>query len=257
MYAEDELRIGCYPEQRGDHTHDRTVEPTPMDTSVRVLVPFDLPDADPTPPALIETLSVTEVVALGQFDIPEQTPSAVAREQFGDDARTELADIARTLEDAGISVETRLVFSSDREKAIDRVALEDDCDAILTPGEVDAIDRLFVALEGKPDVNRILSFVAELLAATEASVTLFHTDETTLVNATDRLVESGVEPGGIYQQLSESGDVRGDVLALEDECDLLVLGEAEPSLGEQVLGTVSARTTVDTHDPAFVVRSAG
>jgi hypothetical protein len=147
------------------------------------------------------------------------------------------------------------VFSGDRQKAIDRVARKDDCDAILTTGEVATLDRLFVALGGKPNLERILSFVADLLAATDASVTLFHTSEETLRNARDRLVERGVDSSRMYQQLSESTDLGQRVVELEDECDLLVVGEPDPSRDIQVLEPRSTEATLDTDDPAFVIRS--
>lgn len=226
-----------------------------MSTSYRVLVPFDLPNADAIPSPVVDVLEATEVVALGHYELPEQTPPGAARAQFEGDAREELADLVRPLENRGLPARTQLVFSSDRQKAIDRVARTDDCDAILTTGQVDTLDRLFVALAGKPEFDRILSFVANLLAATDASVTLFHTSEETLTNATDRLVERGVDPGRIYQQLSERTDVGQRVVDLEDECDLLVVGEPDHSRDLQVLETRSTEMTLDTDDPAFVIRS--
>lgn len=227
-----------------------------MSTNYRVLVPFDLPDADPFPSVLLEALATTEVVALGHYGLPEQTPPGAARDQFEGDAREELAGLVRPLENAGVPARSQLVFSSARQKAIDRVARTDDCDAILTTGEVDALDRLFVALGGEPEFDRILSFVTDLLVATDASVTLFHPREETLANATDRLVESGVDPGRIYRQLSPTTDVGQRVVELKDECDLLVVGETDASREPQVLGTVSAETTLDTDDPAFIIRSS-
>jgi hypothetical protein len=226
-----------------------------MSTEYRVLTLFDLPDADPFPSVLIEALATTEVVALGHYGLPEQTPPDAAREQFESDAREELTDLARPLENAGIPVLTQLVFNSTRQKAINRVARIHDCDAILTTGPVEALDRLFVALGGKAGHERILSFVADLLAATDTSVTLFDTREETLANATDRLLERGVDPRRIYQQLSERPDVGQRVVELEDNCDLLVISEPEPSDDPQVIGTVSAETTLNADDPAFIIRS--
>jgi nucleotide-binding universal stress UspA family protein len=225
-----------------------------MSTSYRVLVPFGLPDADPFPSVLREALATTEVVALGWYGLPEQTPPGAAREQFERGAREKLADLVRPLENADVPVRTRLVFGGDRQTVIDRVARRDDCDAILTTGQAATLDRLFVALGRESEFERILSFVADLLAAADASVTLFHTGERTLADATDRLVERGVDPGRIYQQLSRSTDVEQRVVELEDECDLLVVGEPDPSGASRVLGTGSPGT-VDTDDPALVVRS--
>jgi hypothetical protein len=42
-----------------------------MSTTHRVLVPFELPDADQIPPVLIDTLAAMEVVVLGHYGLPE------------------------------------------------------------------------------------------------------------------------------------------------------------------------------------------
>jgi nucleotide-binding universal stress UspA family protein len=237
-----------------------------VNTTHRVLVPFELPDADPVPPAVVETLASMEVVALGHYGLPEQTPPSVGRDQFEDDAREELDDLARQFEDAGVPVTSRLVFGKAREKTIDRVAVEEDCDVVLTPGRVDVVERLFVPLRGEANFDRILSFVAELLAATDASVTLFHSGEASdrrpgeeiLADATDRLVEAGVDPDRIDRELSDGDDEVGRrIVDLGDAFDLLVLGETEPSLRDRILGAVPAQVTADTDDPTFVVRNVG
>ena len=234
-----------------------------MSVTHRILVPFELPDADEVPSALIDTLATMEVVLLGHYNLPEQTPPSVARDQFADDAQAELNDIAQRFEDIAVSVTTRLVFGKAREKTINRVALQEDCDVILTPGDADAIAEVLVPLRGEANFDRILSFVGELLTATGASVTLFHTGEESdrlpgekiLADATDRLVEAGIEPDRISQQLSADDDVERSIVGLGDTFDLLVLGETEPSLRDRIFGSRPAQVTAGTDDPAFVVRN--
>jgi nucleotide-binding universal stress UspA family protein len=234
-----------------------------MSTTHRVLVPFELPDADPVPPVLVDTLATMEVVALGHYGLPEQTPPSVGRDQFEADAAAELDDLTQPFEGAGVPVTTRLVFGKARDKTIDRVAIEEDCDVILTPGRAERAERVAVPLRGEENFDRIISFVGELLSATDASVTLFHTSEASdrlpgeeiLADATDRLVETGVAPDRISRQLSEDGDVGSSILELGEDFDVLVLGETEPSLRDRILGAVPAQVTADTEDPAFVVRN--
>ena len=234
-----------------------------MTTTHRVLVPFELPDADPVPPVLVETLAAIEVVTLGHYGLPEQTPPSAGRDQFEADATAELDDLAAPFESAGVPVTTRLVFGKARDKTIDRVAIEEGCDVILTPGRADAVGRLFVPLRGEENFDRILSFVSELLAATDATVTLFHRGdeadrlpgEEILADATDRLVGAGVDPDRIGRRLSEDDDVGRSIVEIGTDFDVLVLGETEPSLRDRILGTVPAQVTADTEDPTFVVRS--
>jgi nucleotide-binding universal stress UspA family protein len=234
-----------------------------MSTTHRVLVPFELPDADRVPPVVVGTLARMEVVALGHYGLPEQTPPSVGRDQFEDEARAELAALARPFEEAGVPVTTRLVFGKARNKTIGRVAIEEDCGVILTPGRAETIESVFVPLRGEANFDRVLSFVAELLAATDATVTLFHTGEESdrrpgeeiLSDAADRLMEAGVDPGRIDRQLSDGEDASRSIVDLGEAFDLLVLGETEPSLRDRILGTVPAQVTAGTDDPAFVVRN--
>jgi hypothetical protein len=236
-----------------------------MSPTHRVLVPFELPDAEPLPSVLLETLTGSEVVVLGHYGLPEQTPAAAARDQFEAEARAELDALAEPFAAAGVPVATRLVFGKSRAKAIDGAALEEDCDVILTPGRATAIDRVFVPLRGETNFDRILSFVGELLAATDATVTLYHREdesdrlpgEQILADATDRLVAAGVDPDRISRELADEGAVEQSIVTLAEAYDLVVLGESEPSLRDRVFGRVPTRVTANTDDPAFVVRNVG
>lgn len=232
--------------------------------SHRVLVPLELPDADSVPAALAKTITSMEVVLLGHYGLPDQTPPSAARDQFGDEAREELAELAQSLEDVEASVTTRVVFGKARDKTIDRVAVEEECDVILTSGDADEITQVLVPLRGKKNFDRILSFTEELLTATGAAVTLFHRGEESdripgeeiLSDATDRLTQAGVDADRISQRLSEDNDTTQSIVDLGEEFDVLVLGETEPSLRDQIFGNVPAQVTADTDDPAFVVRNA-
>ena len=234
-----------------------------MSATHRVLVPFELPDADPVSPVLIDTLAAMEAVVLGHYGLPEQTPPSAGRDQFEADATAELADLAGPFEDAGVPLTTRLVFGRARDKTIDRIALEGGCDVILTPGRTETVEQVVVPLRGEENFDRILSFVAELLAGTNASVTLFHTGEASdrqpgeemLAAATDRLVGAGVDSDRISRQLSEDEDAGRSIADLGRAFDLLVLGETEPSLRDRILGTIPAQVTANTEAPAFVVRN--
>ena len=233
-----------------------------MELSHRVLIPFELPDAEPLSPVLAETIAPLDVVALGHFGVPEQTPVDAARDQFEADASAELEDLVAPIEAAGSPVTTRLVFGKARDETVDRIALEEECDVILTPGVSESVDRILVPLRGEVNISRILSFVAELLAFNDASVTLFHSGEESdridgedlLNQATDRLIDEGVDPEFITRQLGDKDDAGQRIVELAADYDLLVIGETEPSLRERILGAIPIQITGDTDAPTFVVR---
>lgn len=229
----------------------------------RVLVPFELPDAEPVPRAVAAILGATDVVVLGHFGLPEQTPPSAGRDQFEAEASEELAALAADFEAAGASVTSRLVFGKDRARTIDRVAVEEDCDVVLTPGEADRVERVLVPLRGEDNLDRIASFVAELSEASDPSITLFHAvqeddrrpGEELLADAADALTAAGVDPDRVERRLSEGGDPRSDILDTGTGFDAIVLGESEPSLRERIFGDLLAGVTADTADPTFVIRN--
>ncbi len=230
--------------------------------SHRVLVPFSLPDPEPVPAALVEDITAMEVVVLGNFELPEQTPASAGREQFGEEAQADLDEIAAAFGD-GATVETRLVFGKDRAKTIDRVALEDDCDVILTGGAVGgAVDSVLVPLRGDDNLAGILAFVAELQAACDATVTLYHAadeddrrpGEELLDDAVAELTAAGVPEERIERRLSTDGDPTSAIAAAGAEYDVVVIGESEPSLRERLFGATPARITAESERPVFVVR---
>jgi len=229
----------------------------------RILVPFELPDPEPVPTTMIADMSTMEVVVLGHFGLPEQTPPTAGREQFGDEARAELDSIAAALEDHGATVTTRLVFGKDRAKTIDRIALEEECDVVLTGGETShgTVDRVLVPLRGEDNLAAIMGFVAELQADCDASVTLFHatTDddrlpgEQILDDAVAELERDGVDADRIERRLSD-GDAMTEIVDLGRDFDVIVLGETDPSLRERLFDEAPVRITAATERPVFVVR---
>lgn len=228
-----------------------------------VLVPFELPDAEMVPEAIVDVVSPMEVVVLGHFGLPEQTPPSVGRDQFEADAQTELDELSGTFERAGASVTSRLVFGKDRAKTIDRIAVEEECEVILTPGVAASVGSILVPLRGEDSLDAILPFVGELVESGDASVTLFHatteTDrrpgEQILADATDRLTAEGIDPDRIGQRLVEDRDPRDAIVEAAEAFDVLVLGETEPTIRDIVFGDLPAGITALTDDPTFVVRN--
>lgn len=234
----------------------------------RVLVPFELPDAAPISAPLASDLAEMDVVTLGHFELPEQTPPEAGREQFLSDARDELTALTQPLVAEGADVTTRIVFGRARDKTINRVAREEGATAVFTPGTgaTDGIGRVFVPLRGDANFEGVLGFAAELAQNTGASLTLFHEPEQSdrmpgeelLADAVDRLTAAGIDRDRIDTQLGRGdGGVRGEIVDRAGAYDVLVLGQTEPSLRERLLGVRAAGVTLDTDLPAFVVGVPG
>lgn len=235
----------------------------------RVLVPFELPDAEPLSPELIDDLACMEVVVLGHFGLPEQTPPDVGRAQFSDEAQVELRSLAKPFEERDSLVTTRLVFGRHRAKTVDRIALEEDCDAELDPAPTSGIERILVPLLDTKNFDRHEDFLRTLCEDRTQEITLFHVAETSeegededpeavkgmLQEAREKMVADGFDPDLIDVSVVVSDSHDAEILSKAEEYDAVVMGEAHPEgVREWVFGTLADRIADQTGDPVFIVR---
>lgn len=227
-----------------------------------ILVPVDVSQAEFPSLEILDRLRPIEVILLGYFPVPDQAEPALLEDEYGSEAAARLEVVA----DGRENLLCVLVFTHDREATIDRVADQHGCDAVLTPGETAAIERVLVPLRGEVNLDRILTVVADLLRATGASATLFHAvdgdadsnrAESLLRGASDGLGDRGIDRDRIDYRLSEGVDPHAEIMALEREYDIVVLGETEPSLRERIIGDFLSRVIDETAVPALVVRDIG
>ena len=228
-----------------------------------ILVPFELPDPEPLSPVLVEDLSSLDVVLLGHYGLPEQTPTRDAREQFGEEAQATLDEFARPFLEAGATVDTRLVFGKDRAAAIDGVMLEEDCAAELTPAPTEGIERILVPIPGGAEFERLPTFVDVFCEDSTVEITLFHVvegeeererGEAIVEETRSGLVDSGLDPDLIDTRTVESDTHDGEILRVADEYDAVVMYGAESRLGDRIFGTLPDHIARETSDPVIVVR---
>lgn len=224
-----------------------------------ILIPVDISDPDPPDLDVLDFLRPFEVVLLGYFPVPDQAEPALIKHEYEAEAGARLHDIVVGLPE----VTEVLVFTHDREATIDRVADQHDCDAVLTPGVSDRIERILVPIRGQANIERIVSVVAELLHESDATATFFHSidpdadpeeGESLLRRTVERVTNGGIEADRVDWLMDEGGDPYTDILSQSDRYDIVILGETEPSLRERIIGDVLSRIIDDIAVPALIVR---
>jgi nucleotide-binding universal stress UspA family protein len=212
---------------------------------------------------MLDLLRPVNVVLLGYYPVPAQTAPAHLKADHESEASSRLETVVSQLESTDHDVEGVLVFTKDRAETIDRVADEHGCDAVLFPKEIGTIDRMLVPLRGDVNLERIISFTGDLVRASEATVTLFHSSpessdtsqgEFVLRGAADKLAEDGVDRERINWTVDEGADPSGAIVDLAESYDLVILGETEPSLRERIIGTVLTPVLDRIEKPTIVVR---
>lgn len=229
----------------------------------RILVPVALPEPEPLSQTLVDDLASLDVVLLGFFTVPDQTPTEVAAEEFREDAQTELDEIAEQFTEAGASVKTRLEFGKDRTGTISRVAAEEDCDAELDPAPTDSVGKILVPVPDVVEFARLPTFVRVLAEDTTTAVTLFHVAEgdeslelgrDIVTDTRDRMLEEGFDPDLLDTMVVEGTEHDREILDTASEYDGVVMYEAESRLGDRVFGTLPDRIANQTGDPVIVVK---
>ena len=227
-----------------------------------ILVPLELPDPEPLSQLLIEDLSSLDVVVLGHYDLPEQTPASSAREQFGDAAQATLDDVAASFADAGASVRTRLVFGKDRAAAIRQVAVEEECAAELDPAPTEGIERILVPIPDVAEFDRLPTFIRVLSEDSTQRITLFHVvegeerrerGEEVVSETRERLIDDGFDADAVDTLVVEGDEHDAEILRLAADYDAVVMYEPRSSLGDRIFGTLADRIADDTGDPVVVV----
>lgn len=224
----------------------------------RTLVPLAILEGESVSAGLTALLEPMNVTVLGYHVLPEQTPPDQARLQYEDRATDALEDLAAEFGADEGTADYRLVFTHDRKQTFERIARETASDVYAIPGATGPIDRLLVALTGDVAVERIVSFVAELVGDREIGVTLFlATDdepagrellETAAIPLADRGIDVGTELAVDEPPLE----------ALLDRAaghDAVVMGERAPSLLTLVFGEEAERVAAESVGPVLVVRN--
>jgi len=228
-----------------------------------ILVPFELPDPEPISGVLVEDLAPLDIVALGHFSVPEQTPADMAREQFEAEAQAALDEVAAPFRDRSPSVRTRLVFGKTRETAINRVMLEEDCAAELDPAPTEGIDRILVPIPASVEFTRLPEFIQVLCEETTREVTLFHVaegeesiaeGEAILAETHDGLVDAGLDDDLVDMRIVEGDDHDEEILSAAADYDAVVMYDAASRIRDRVFGSLPDRIANQTGDPVIVVR---
>jgi nucleotide-binding universal stress UspA family protein len=228
-----------------------------------ILVPIRVLEGESVPEGVPDLLANAHVVLLGYHVVPEQTAPGQAQMQFEDRANDRLDEYEAIFEEAGATVERRLVFTHDGQKTIDRTIYEHDCVAVLVPNATGAVDDVLVAVRGTVGIDRLVRVVAGVFGATDASITLYHvaereeTDEDidTLLDAmADGLEDFGIDASAVETRVERKRAPFDAIVDASEGFDAVVMGETDPSLATFVFGMPTDQVADQFLGPVLVVQ---
>lgn len=224
----------------------------------RALVPIAILKRQSVSAGLIKLLGTMDVTVLGYHILPEQADPDQARRQYEARAVDALEDITEEFRQAEGEADYRLVFTHDRKQTIQRVADEINSQAFVIPETAGPIKRLLVPLSGEITIERVLSFVAELIGNRDLDVTLFLVREDgpdeaqeRLDTATDMLSEHGID---VRKKLESNTTPFAGLIDAVAGHDAIVMGEQAPSFRSLLFGDETDRVATESVGPVIVVR---
>jgi nucleotide-binding universal stress UspA family protein len=223
----------------------------------RVLVPVEILEGKTISPGLMTLLGTVDVTVLGYHVLPEQTPPDQARHQYEERATDALEDLAQEFRTAGGAADHRLVFTHNRQQTITRIADDIGANAFAISGITGDIENLLVSLSGDVAVDRILSFVEELIDERDIDVTLLYASKDQPVSD-ERLASAAKRLRNAGLTVRTKSVVAPPFDALIDAVpgqDVIVIGEQAPSLRSFVFGDEADRIASASVGPVLVVRN--
>ena len=229
----------------------------------KILIPFELPDPEPLSQVLIDDFSTLDIVIMGHYAVPEQTPRDIAREQFEEEAQATLDEIAVRFAEKGANTKTRLVFGKKRGESIDRIAIEEGCAAELDPAPTEGIEKILVPIPDVAEFSRLPEFVRLLCEETTNEITLFHVvegeedrqrGEEIVKETREGLLEKGFDPDEVDTLVVEGKEHDDEIIRVAEDYDAVVMYEAESRRGDRIFGTLPDRIAKKTGDPVVIVR---
>lgn len=234
-----------------------------LGTDSTILISIDVSTNSQPAQSIVDLCRSVDVVLIGYYPAQEETTPTQGRRDRESEATSAVKEIADTLRDDGVDVTETLVFTYYRQDSIDYAAKKYGCDAVLTLGEAECIERILVPIRGDTNLERIIGLLGAAMRGSDASATFFHCimensdpthGEFLVRGAADRLSQAGIDRDRIDWQLSNDDSPEEEIIRLGEKHDLLVLGETEPSLRDRIFGSVPTRIVDEVDTPAFVVR---
>lgn len=234
-----------------------------MGTRPNILVPIRVLEGESIPEGVPALLANAHVVLLGYHVVPEQTATGQARNQFEQRATERLEDFTEILEDKGASVTSKLVFSHEGQKTIDRMIYEHECIAVLVPNATNPPEDVLVAVRGTIGLDRIARVVSGLFADTDVNVTLYHVAgenetegdiEMLLEGLETTLIEGGMDAAAISREVARDKQPKQAIIEVASEFDAVVMGETDPSIVTYMFGMPAEQVAEQFLGPVLVVQ---
>ena len=223
----------------------------------RALVPIRVLKGEAVDDDLAALLDPIDVVLLGYHEVPEQTAPSQMRQQFETRARAALESVASDFDDP---VETRLVFTRDREDSIERVAADVDATIVAHPNPQRPVASMLLVIDEPADPERLAESVAAVRADRDVRITVLGVAgeeipdlAAAVETAREALVAADVPPTAVETRTVVADSVVDAIVEAAVDHDVVVMGEHAPDWRSVLFGEVEERVAAESLGPVLEV----
>ncbi|MDQ2071750.1 hypothetical protein ACODNH_15870 [Haloarcula sp. NS06] len=229
-----------------------------------VLVFVEFPDPEFPEPGFLDRLAYPDAELVGFYHLDENESVQEVKNEYEEDFTTELREQAEQFEQRGIRTEYKLVFNHDRVEARQKIANR--VDAVLTPGGANTLGKVLMAARHTHNAEEKVANLLNIIDGDDLlSIDLIHIadpddpegeveGERILNEMSSHLTSEGIPALHINREVRTGRDVAFELNQAAGNYDLVVLGETEQDVGDEVFGPVGDYI-VDKQDvPVLTIR---
>lgn len=228
----------------------------------RILLPVEITDPELPPYRLLHAFDGLKLFLLGYKIVPEQTAPEQSREELGKEMSENFREVTDQLEDFGFDVKSEINYTPDIAQSLIRYATEENCHALLLPGQISSLKRLLVPIYNIDQINvRMATILRELAYSSRLPITIIIVEnESEEVNADrkERLIHEQLAMAGLKEKQIRISKVEIPNLVkvvnqVAGDEDLLVLIESESDEKQAFIKSSTDKIREAVTSPTLVV----
>lgn len=202
----------------------------------RILLPVEITDPELPPYKLLQAFNRLKLFLVGYKIVPEQTTPEQSREELGEEISEKLREVTDRLKNFGFDVKSEVNYTPDIAQSLVRYATEENCHAMLLPGQISLLKRLLVPIYSFDQINvRMATILRELAYSSRLPITIIivsnekeeMSKESKEILVREQLTMAGLKEKQIRIRKVEIPHLVRVVSQVTGDDDLLVLIESE------------------------------
>ncbi|WP_115865008.1 universal stress protein [Halorussus litoreus] len=231
-----------------------------------VLVFVEFPDPKFPTGGFLNHLAYPDAELVGFYNLDDGESVQEVQDEYEEEFTTELRNQAEQFEQRGVRTDFDFVFNHDRGEARQKVAESHEVDAILMPGGANTLGKVLMPCRHTKNAEEKVSTLLNIIDRDDLiSVDLIHIADPDdpegkdegkriLKEMTSVLVDQDIPSVQVNREVRTGRDISFELNQAARNYDLVVLGETEQDLGDNIFGPVGDYIVDERDVPVLILR---